>query len=131
MKKNTGQFTRERVLGEKNSQWKGDRVGYFGVHTWVYRRLGKPKRCGQCGSTNNLQWANISKKYYRKIEDWKSLCAVCHRSFDNITKLTKEQANEIKSRLKNGELQKDLALIFGVDQSTISHILHNKTKFYV
>ena len=32
------------VKGELNHSWKGDKVGYWGVHAWVYKQLGKPKK---------------------------------------------------------------------------------------
>ena len=76
------ELTREKVLGEKNYKWKGDLVGYFALHTWVYRKLGKAKKCNKCGSTHNVHWSNISGKYLRKINDWKELCQFCHFSKD-------------------------------------------------
>jgi len=32
-------------MGEKNGFWKGDKVGYAGLHTWVRRRLGNTMFC--------------------------------------------------------------------------------------
>ena len=69
--------------GEKNATWKGDKVGYSGLHDWVYRTLGTPTRCLFCGETKkNLQWANKSHEYKRDREDWLSLCAKCHARYD-------------------------------------------------
>jgi len=68
---------------EKAYHWKGDNVGYGGLHQWVYRKLGKAKICEDCNSEINVHWANISHIYKRDIHDWKQLCLKCHRKFDN------------------------------------------------
>ena len=31
--------------GEKHHEWKGNKVGYESLHTWVVRKLGIPKKC--------------------------------------------------------------------------------------
>lgn len=71
-----------RRKGKDNSQWKGDEVGYTGLHRWVDRELGKPANCSKCGSLKNVQWANKDHKYKRNLEDWMRLCAKCHRQYD-------------------------------------------------
>lgn len=126
----TTEFSSESSLAEKNVNWKGDKVGYAGVHSWVYRQLGKAEKCVDCGSTKNIQWANISKKYKRDLTDWKTLCCVCHRAFDGITKLSKEQVVFMRAWYKNGVTQKTLAVEFGITQSAVSRILNNEIKFY-
>ena len=67
-----------------NPMWKGVNAGYEAIHEWVYRTLGKPRLCSQCGTTKakKFEWANISKKYRRDISDWKRMCTSCHRLFD-------------------------------------------------
>ena len=125
------EFKKEDVAGEKNVNWKGDKVGYSGLHTWLQRNYGKAEKCSKCGSNKNVQWANISGDYKRIISDWRQLCVVCHRRFDGITKLSRFQANEIRERHKSGEMQKELAREFGVDQATISNLVNNKIKYHV
>lgn len=125
------EFKKGQTDGEKNVKWKGNDVGYFALHSWVARKLGRVKQCVDCGSRENIHWANISKKYKRDVNDWKQLCAVCHRKFDGITKLEKRDAKEIKERYKNGETQQSIASYFGVHQATISNIIRNKIKYYV
>lgn len=61
---------------------KGVRLGYHGLHDWVYARLGYPKSCVHCGKTENLEWANKSFKYKKRKNDWISLCRKCHRQYD-------------------------------------------------
>lgn len=72
--------------GEKNPQWKGDRVGYSGLHRWVIRTLGQPDTCEMCersGLTGQqINWANKTGKYLRDVDDWLRLCASCHRQYD-------------------------------------------------
>src|SRR3990167_11051094 len=35
-------------VGEKACHWKGEDVGYEGIHRWIEKRLGKPKQCSIC-----------------------------------------------------------------------------------
>lgn len=129
MRKNV--LPRGVLWGKENPQWKGNKAGYFAIHNWLRRNFGEAKQCEFCKSKKWIQWANISKSYQRDIKDWKALCVVCHRRFDGITKLSKEQAKEIKDRLFNGEIQMKLAAEFGVDQSTISNVKRGLIKYYV
>lgn len=73
-------------IGEKNHEWKGDRVGYVGLHLWVKRNLGKPERCEHCEKDGlrgrAIHWANKSGNYIRDLEDWIRLCASCHTRYD-------------------------------------------------
>ena len=71
--------------GVLNPNWKGDKVGYWGLHAWVYRLLGKPMFCSLCKTTKarKYEWANISQLYKRDILDWIRLCSKCHINFDN------------------------------------------------
>jgi hypothetical protein len=72
-------------FGEANNKWKGDKAGYTAIHDWIRNRLGNPKVCTECGSTQQVQWANISHQYRRDVNDYKSLCYKCHRKFDKGT----------------------------------------------
>lgn len=70
-------FFLDKQIGGKNVNWKGDKVGYRGLHYWVIRN--KPKTpCIKCGSNKNLQVSNISGEYKREINDYEWLCAKCH-----------------------------------------------------
>lgn len=70
--------------GEKHWKWKGDKVGYDGIHDWVKLRKGTPRKCEHCLSTNDkyYDWANKSGKYKRDLKDWLRLCRQCHAKFD-------------------------------------------------
>ena len=73
------------VSGERNHMWKADRVGYHGLHHWVARQKGKPQKCENCGDTSDrkYEWANLSHKYKRDVDDWARFCTPCHRAYDN------------------------------------------------
>ena len=74
------------MLGEDNPKWKGDGVGYFGLHVWVRTHLGRPDTCEFCKKTGlkgkQIHWANKSGNYLRDITDWIRLCAKCHGAYD-------------------------------------------------
>lgn len=68
---------------EENGMWKGSSVGYYALHAWINRKLGKPTQCSHCPSAKNIQWANKSREYKRAFSDWFQLCVPCHRKFDS------------------------------------------------
>lgn len=76
----------DKISGEKNYLWKGEKVGYNGLHAWVRRQLGKPKKCEFCGKDRltgrNIHWANIGHLYKRNLTDWIRLCKKCHKKYD-------------------------------------------------
>lgn len=76
---------------EKHWAWKGNDVGYFGLHRWLYKHLGQPEYCEHCGKIGekrngvwNIQWANLSGYYKRERTDWLWLCAKCHSAYDRL-----------------------------------------------
>lgn len=76
------------LTGDKASHWKGDNIGYCGIHQWIKKVLGNPSTCSECGTEelNNykMHWANISGEYKRDVNDWKRLCASCHFKIDKV-----------------------------------------------
>ncbi|HWY36251.1 MAG TPA: hypothetical protein VNX68_16515 [Nitrosopumilaceae archaeon] len=92
---NTGK-KRPEMTGEKNWKWKGDKVGYEAVHSWLHRQLGKAQRCenSKCVYPRlnergrlmvkpwGYHWSNKSGKYLRDISDWWQLCISCHKFYD-------------------------------------------------
>jgi hypothetical protein len=73
--------------GDKDGNWKGNDVGYRGLHIWVQNELGTPDTCEHCGKSNlkgkQIQWANKSGNYLRDITDWLRLCVPCHKKYDS------------------------------------------------
>lgn len=72
--------------GSSNGCWKGDGVGYRGLHKWVELMLGKPTHCANCKKSSlkprQYQWANVSHAYKRELSDWVRLCVKCHKAYD-------------------------------------------------
>ena len=77
-----------KMIGEESPVWKGDNVGYQGLHSWVQRQLGNPTKCEHCDledtNSRRFHWANISRKYKRDLKDFIRLCAKCHSKYDGI-----------------------------------------------
>ena len=75
-------------LGSNHWNWKGEEVGYIGIHHWVKKLLGRPKYCEHCKMSykKRYEWANISGEYKRDPLDWKRLCTSCHKIYDNSRK---------------------------------------------
>lgn len=71
---------------EKHYLWKGDKVGYYALHHWINKKLGRPGTCEICGITGlwgkKIGWANKDHKYKRVLKDWMRLCRKCHRQHD-------------------------------------------------
>ena len=81
----------KKMIGEKNPMWKGENVGYYSLHKWVHRHLGKPMECSNCKqkqTTNGrkIHWANKSHLYKRDLSDWVTLCVKCHSKYDRYYK---------------------------------------------
>ncbi len=72
------------VKGELNHAWKGDNVGYYGIHAWVIRNMGKPLICEHCKDTSKkkYEWASKDHLYKRDLTEWLRLCTSCHRKYD-------------------------------------------------
>lgn len=78
--------------------WKGNKVSYNALHSWVERKLGKPEACSICKRTNQkkYEWANISKKYERNLSDWMRMCVSCHHKYDETGRKTWEKRRKHK-----------------------------------
>lgn len=74
---------KEGKLNEKGGNWRGDEVGYMGVHIWISKMKGKAKlkKCLFCPKQAK-NWANKKHDYKRKINDYISLCCSCHKKYD-------------------------------------------------
>lgn len=77
--------SKRKMSGTNNYNWKGDEVGYFGIHRWITRKYGRADHCSFDSDHGGLfEWANISGTYKRDIGDWSQLCVKCHREYDNL-----------------------------------------------
>lgn len=72
---------------DKFPKWKGDAIGYVGIHDWVRKWKGTPDICENCGKNglkgHQIHWANVDHKYRRILDDYIRLCVKCH--FDHDT----------------------------------------------
>lgn len=112
------QMARCTAREDKHFNWKGDNIGYAGVHKWIQRTLGKPNLCSICGITNSkkYEWANISGEYKRDITDWKRLCVSCHRLYDDHS----NKAWDTRGRKKTIEITcPSCSIIFLVSQNRL------------
>lgn len=116
-KSNTGvKFTEERKLnqrlnhadtnGEKNPNWRGDKVGVIGVHIWLRKFYIKNRICEHCGLNKEglcgTDWALIKgKNYERKRENFIELCRKCHRIYDATKEYCKNGHKMIPENLYN------------------------------
>lgn len=93
------------TMGEKNHNWKGDKVGYQALHRWVERHKPKSKLCECCGKAKPYDLANISGKYKRDIKDYEWLCRKCHMKKDGrnikVLKNLKQFKNASTKESKN------------------------------
>ena len=76
--------------GKSAYNWKGNKVGYSRLHTWIRTHKPKPECCEDCGIKEPYDVANISGEYKRDINDFKWLCRKCHQKSDGrLDKLKK------------------------------------------
>lgn len=78
---------------EDTPKWKGDNVGYFGIHDWLTKHYGQPIGCEVCGlddPNRQYYWANLSGAYTRDRFDFKRMCPPCHKKYDNKMKKIRE-----------------------------------------
>ena len=55
------------ILKEESSpHWRGDDVGYSGIHRWIRRAKGVPEKCELCGEEEEeIEWSNKDHQYQR------------------------------------------------------------------
>lgn len=88
-----GCYNREvtRSLSGINSvHWKKKKLGYWGIHQWLYKYFGKANKCEgkNCRKNSNIfNWSLKKKcKYERKRNNFIQLCRSCHMIYDNSKK---------------------------------------------
>ena len=90
----------EANQGENNGLWKGTKVGYNALHSWIKRHKPKSKFCEICNKNKPYDLANISQEYKRDIDDFEWLCRSCHMKRDGrINNLHKNKKRKIKNGL--------------------------------
>ena len=71
-----------RMLSD-NPNFKGDNVGYGGLHARVKKLLAKPDSCDRCKKSKAMDLANKTDQYLPDLSDWWWLCRRCHMLLDN------------------------------------------------
>lgn len=85
------------IYGEKHHHWKGNNVGYNGLHYWIRKNKVRTELCEICASKEPREIANISGKYLRDVNDYMWVCCSCHKSYDGIIK-------NFKGKRKDGQI---------------------------
>lgn len=70
--------------GSKNPMWKGPEANLVCKHKRLYRSLGQPMQCNECGTADpkkTYDWANLTGNY-DDPSDFKRMCRSCHAKFD-------------------------------------------------
>jgi hypothetical protein len=129
---------------EANSNWRGDDVGYDGMHIRVRKARGKADRCEQCGTTDqslNYDWASLIDKP-ASVDDFAPMCRSCHRKFDTgrdrqrpgwqgqtwgQRTLTADLVRAAHAARAGGSSVGDLSRRFGVHRDTLRRALNGET----
>lgn len=85
----------ECKMAEKNPMWKGDKVGYGALHTWVRARFPMPKFCNDCKEVPPMDLANKGT-YDRDLKNWEWLCRKCHMTKDGRNEKLKKLSTDKK-----------------------------------
>jgi len=96
--------------GENHPLWKGDKVGYTGLHDWISVHWGKARnyfcKCGKQG----LDWANITGIYSRDRKNWEPMCRSCHKKFDHAdTSAARKVLKEKRELCKRSAVMRHLS----------------------
>lgn len=76
------------AVGERHANWKGSDVSYSALHNWVAWHKKKTGTCSSCSAQvgvdkwTGTEWANVSGRYLRDLDDYRELCKPCHRRHD-------------------------------------------------
>ena len=87
---------RKRVLEGKNHKWKGEEASYVAIHIYIKNYFGTAIKCENKNCSyprynskgvliekpKRYEWASMTTKPTRNIEDYKQLCPSCHRKYD-------------------------------------------------
>ena len=70
MKQSISRSLKGKFNNENHPNWKGSKVGYNALHSWITRKLGKANKCSNGHIAMGYEWANISGEYRRELNDW-------------------------------------------------------------
>jgi len=84
-----------------NPNWKGDKVGFKALHTWIKGHKLKPKFCEICKVKPPFELANLSGEYKRDINDFIWVCRKCHMENDGRMDMIKNLRQVVLGKKKN------------------------------
>ena len=91
-------------LSERNTNWKGNDVGYVSLHTWIKYRILQPSQCQHCGiPKKKLDLANRTGIYNRDLINWFWICRSCHRRYDQRPSPMRGKIRSEESNKKTSE----------------------------
>jgi CRISPR/Cas system-associated endonuclease/helicase Cas3 len=74
---------RHKIAAKKRK----DKLTYSAVHTWLRREYGAANHCEIDGNhSGKFNWANISGKYLKDVNDYRQLCSLHHYWYDRDKK---------------------------------------------
>lgn len=113
-------YSSPKMKGDKNPNWKGNKVKYVALHQWIRNRKPKPKLCEKCKKNKPIDLANISQKYLRDIKDFMWVCRRCHMIMDNRLKdfiqISKSRKNKKFEEIYGKEKAKSIKIRMGKSQ---------------
>lgn len=113
---------------ELHPQWKGDKAGYYSIHTWVKARKFKPELCEVCTTRQVKDLANIrpdinDETYNRDLKNWIYLCRRCHmeqdgrlENFINAPKHKKVRYKSCHTNVKFAAKEPILSTVYSTSQ---------------
>lgn len=74
--------------GENSPLWKGDKVGYHGMHGWHLKNWVKSGICEHCKLIKKTDWAQKKGQPLVRGDKtkWLELCRSCHTTYDGKVK---------------------------------------------
>lgn len=72
------------MQNEKHWNWKGDDIGYAGVHRRVKKKFPKSELCMICKENPATELANITGIYKDENKNWVWSCHRCNLIYDNV-----------------------------------------------
>ena len=79
--------------GKLNSSWKGDKVSYNALHTYIKTHKPKSNICEICKRNKSTELSCVNHNYTRNINKYRWLCKDCHLTYDLKLKILSKRQN--------------------------------------
>ncbi len=62
-------------------------MNYANTHSWVKKNKGLASECVKCKNpkAKRYEWANISHRYKKDLNDYMAMCTKCHKEYDRLS----------------------------------------------